>query len=430
MKTRIALSALCLAPALSMAGEGDIQWNGYLNVVGGILKEEPYDRVTQTGGTRPGRQGYTDEWSVDRNTSAALQASRRLDDQSAITAQVYSSGAEDNYAAQLKWLYYTWDASPQSRWRIGRIGRPVYYYSDFLDVGYAYHWVTPPQEVYSLDTTMTGVDYAYNGQVGAFEWSTEFMAGTENQYLSEINADTQSRNIHGGVLTLTRGGWLTLRAAWLAQAFSVQQDLLDSEILVDLAFDDAVSRGLIDQATANALQPAFTPTMIPLIDEAVVIEDEDLIYREAAIRIDQPDWFVMLEAQEIRSGSYLYSHSQASYLTGGRRLGDWLLHATYAIYEQDVCDLCAQDYAIAQTPIAQIPPAQLAEAFGRSVRSALSVSQVVKEETFILGANIDTSDNSVLKFELTRYDWRSPYPTKVNEVGVNWMLRTALNVTF
>ena len=84
----------------------------------------------------------------------------------------------------------------------------------------------------------------------------------------------------------------------------------------------------------------------------------------------------------------------------------------------------------ASTPIAQIPPAQLAEAFGRTVRSALSVAQVVEEETWILGLNVETSSSSVLKFELTRFDWSSPYPTNENEVGVNWLLRTALNVTF
>lgn len=430
MTTRAFLCAACLLPATVLADVGDIEWNGYLNVVGGILKEEPYDRVTQSGGTHPTRYGYTDEFSFDRNTSAALQATRRLDDQSAITAQVYANGAEDNYAATMKWLYFTWDASTESRWRIGKIGRPVYYYSDFLNVGYAYHWVTPPQEVYSLDTTMTGIDYTRSGTLADFEWSAEFMAGTENQHIGNLNADTQSRDIHGGVLNLTRGGWLTLRASWLAQKFSAQQDLLDSGRLVDLAFDDAVARGLLDQATADTLQPLFEPTMTPIIDEAVVIENEDLIYREAAVRIDQPDWFVMLEGQELRSGSYLYSHSQASYLTGGYRLGRVLLHATYAIYEQDVCDACAADYAIARTPLAQIPPAQLAEAFGRTVRSTLSVAQVVEEETWILGLNVETSSHSVLKFELTRTDWSSPYPTKENDVGVNWLFRTALNVTF
>lgn len=159
-----------LSAGLASAGTdedpGAIRWNGFLNVVAGRLR---YDTDTRDGTSRPGYYGYEDTVTFDRQTSAALQAVKPLDDEMAVTAQVFAEGRDHNYAANLRWLYLTWQPEDHSRFRIGRISMPYYYYSDFMDVGYAYYWSLLPNDVYLYNTTVVGVNYVYSDTAGPWD---------------------------------------------------------------------------------------------------------------------------------------------------------------------------------------------------------------------------------------------------------------------
>lgn len=75
-------------------GEG-IEWNGFLNVVGGRdLHASDSDRPSF----------YGDDVLFDEDTSAGLQAKKTLDGQTSVTAQLLAKGA-DGYEARLRWLY-------------------------------------------------------------------------------------------------------------------------------------------------------------------------------------------------------------------------------------------------------------------------------------------------------------------------------------
>lgn len=169
---------LLLCSGLCSAGTdeepGAIRWNGFLNVVAGRLR---YDTDTRDGASRPGYYGYEDTVTFDRQTSAALQAVKPLDDGMAVTAQVFAEGRDHNYAANLRWLYLTWQPEDHSRFRIGRISMPYYCYSDFMDVGYAYHWSLLPNDVYLYNTTVVGVNYIYSDTAGPWDWSAEVITG-------------------------------------------------------------------------------------------------------------------------------------------------------------------------------------------------------------------------------------------------------------
>jgi len=154
--------ALTLSRQEAASAEDDIQWNGYLNVVGGMLRDQPaVGRSAEA--LPPGRQGYDDQWQFDRQTSAALQARKPLDASTSVTAQLYATGDVDNYAANMRWLYLTHALDDRQTLRIGRIGTPAYYFSDFFNVGYAYPWVTPPYEVYTYDSAIDAIDYSLQG---------------------------------------------------------------------------------------------------------------------------------------------------------------------------------------------------------------------------------------------------------------------------
>ena len=85
----------------AQAEPAGIEWNGFLNVVGGILKEEPVKDFTDTKQT-PGYQNYESDFTFEPQTSAGLQAKKQLDEQTSVTMQLYSEGDIDGYQAKLK----------------------------------------------------------------------------------------------------------------------------------------------------------------------------------------------------------------------------------------------------------------------------------------------------------------------------------------
>ena len=84
-------SLLCLLMAASPALAEDVRWNGFLNIVGGVLKETP----TQTPGDSgaPAYEQYETDFTFDKQSSAGLQANVPLDDKNSVTVQVFADAA-------------------------------------------------------------------------------------------------------------------------------------------------------------------------------------------------------------------------------------------------------------------------------------------------------------------------------------------------
>lgn len=397
-----------------------------MNIVGGVLKEEP----TQTFGDKgaPAYNGYETDFSFDRQSSAGLQAMYPLDLQNSITMQVFAEGAENQYDANVKWLYLTHLASDNSTFRIGRIGSPIYYYSDFLNVGYAYHWVTPPSDVYNYDTTITGIDYIYQDVYQDHDWSLELLYGSQDQHVPSTGADIRFRNALGFVFSVTHNNWLTLRASVFQMDTDIDVETLDSETLIEAGFDSAVSRGLLNQDTADAFQPIWGPQMAPLIDDVLLMEDERVHYAELAVRAEKGRWFGMAEWTRFRTDTYLYNWLDSWYVTGGIKVGAVVYHLTYARYDQYLDDDALADYeSTLPNPASED---DIVNYFARQIRAAPAIAFASQWNTVTAGVSIDASTNTALKFEVLHFDNDPTTPTEDTGVGHNMLFRTALNVTF
>ena len=100
---------------------------------------------------------------------------------------------------------------------------PLYDYSDFFDVGYAYLWMRPPADNYTWQIfNYTGVNVMFNYFVGDWDISGNIYTGreddTENKLLSEFFGSVPVREIWkdivGGVLNLNRD-WLDIRLTYM-----------------------------------------------------------------------------------------------------------------------------------------------------------------------------------------------------------------------
>jgi hypothetical protein len=82
--------------------------------------------------------------------------------------------------ASLEWLYLTYQPSPEWTIQVGRKRLPLYYYSDFQDVGYAYNTVRPSPDVYGWDlVNYNGLSVSRTMLLGDWSVRTEAVAGQE-----------------------------------------------------------------------------------------------------------------------------------------------------------------------------------------------------------------------------------------------------------
>ncbi len=83
---------------------------------------------------------YDDAWTWQPDTNAALQLSVLFTSDFSATLQLTAHGAND-LNPEIEWANLTYDVSANFGVKLGRQRIPLYFYSDYLDLGYAYHWL-------------------------------------------------------------------------------------------------------------------------------------------------------------------------------------------------------------------------------------------------------------------------------------------------
>ena len=169
-------------------------------------------------------EGYENRVSFSEQSLIALQADYHVFDNVTITSQLLAHTNSERDSG-IEWLYVSY--VPKSNWLIkaGRMRTPFYHYSDVIDVGYAYPWISPPQQLYSafLFNQYDGVSVikhfsfgnlsaALEGYYGSFDGDTQFQ---DKRY------DTNIRNLAGVVLNGSYNANIRFRASYINADFSV-----------------------------------------------------------------------------------------------------------------------------------------------------------------------------------------------------------------
>ncbi len=221
------LLALGIIAAVTNVQAAEIRVNGFASVVGGktisdskvasspftagVLDSTSVYRVAPVFSADDDSH-YDDDISFKPETNLGLQLSADLGNNLSVVAQLTSQGAND-FDAEIEWLYISYDINDQVNLKAGRQRAPLYAYSDYLDVGYAYHWIRPPQDVYSLQFgSYEGVSLTHTGTLG--DWDTSV-----HGYYGSLDNDTSSLgqldfNEIWGVVLSGSYDWLELRLAY------------------------------------------------------------------------------------------------------------------------------------------------------------------------------------------------------------------------
>jgi len=127
---------------------------------------------------------------------------------------------------EAEWAYISYASDEHWDVRIGRLLAPLFAYSDHLDAGYAYPWITPPLETYRfILSTVEGLDTLYRFQTGDWRHTAQVFYGrlSKDTTLEGEEVDMDLTDFAGANLTMNRD-WLTFRlaAATISNASTLQ----------------------------------------------------------------------------------------------------------------------------------------------------------------------------------------------------------------
>ena len=366
MKTlRCTLVAGALAAAFSAHAE--ISFNGFASIGAGTLSN---DSVSYNG--------YDSDFSLAPDTNIGLQFSSQLSDKISVTAQLLASGNND-YSVGAEWIYFSYAISDDWEVRAGRLRAPLFFYSDYLDVGYAYPWIRPPVETYRFPfDTVDGIDTLYNTSVGNWDlsWHGYYGRLSDSTPIAGQDVDFELKNFTGINLTASYD-WLTLRAAYNRADLSFPGQI---NVLVPLI---------------DSLNTAGFGSLAALISPGYENTGE---FISLAANIDYNDWLMLTEFTLLNMEQQtMQSDDTAWYITLGRRFDEFTLHLTYAQEKDD------PDFSVSNVIPVGIAP-QL-----DALKAAFDNNVIANEKntTVTLGLRYDFAPSTAFKVEISRISQES-----------------------
>lgn len=165
---------LCIVAPLTPSHAGDTSLNGFVRAAAGLTNNA--ERVG-----RIDKRGSTDE------THFGINVARELDSQWSVAGQLFATGGEGaEYAMDLDWAYLTHRTTNNIKFNVGKIKYPNLLVSEYYDIGIAYPWVRPPQEIYAADVgerpnlsleSFVGGMAVYDGAIGQLDYALQLYSG-------------------------------------------------------------------------------------------------------------------------------------------------------------------------------------------------------------------------------------------------------------
>ena len=367
--------------------QAEIYFNGFASIVGGI--------TTSSDETL---YGYDDALDFSQGSLLALQATSALDNGFGVTAQIVSRGSDD-WDPTFEWAYVSYDATDNLRLLAGRQRAPFYMYSDFLDVSYAYSWITPPAGVYDLIfDTFDGLGAIYNTSFGEFDTTFQFLYGRNNDVLERFGEemDADFKGLLGGSFTLNRE-WLTLRAGYFQAEMNVPHT------------------GIAELA-GGWHQLGFSD-----ISNNVAIIEDDGVFVEAGFQIDYNNLIIVGEYTKLTLDDTPFTDEESYYVMAGWRFDNVLVHMTYGGDENTKSDITSSVNYFSNPGS---DPYQNGVNALKAGTQGLINDQKTDQNYLNIGARWDFHDSAALKFEYTNFT------DDLNSMNDSGLFRTALVTVF
>ena len=225
MKLRKLIANCIIASAIATTGVAlaEVNLSGFASINAGKVLNG--DGVPHLGleptflADYPIVSAYKEEWDFDPESLFGVQIQADLYDGLSATAQVVARGAND-WDPDFEWAYISYEINDSWTIQAGKKRLPLFYYSDFYDVGYAYVWMRAPADNYTWQIfNYTGLNVLYSTELGDWSVTTNLYAGREddkeNKLLGNFFSDGAKireiwKDILGGVASASND-WFEAR---------------------------------------------------------------------------------------------------------------------------------------------------------------------------------------------------------------------------
>ncbi|NRB38267.1 MAG: hypothetical protein HRU20_07325 [Pseudomonadales bacterium] len=338
-------------------------------------------------------QGISDEGEYRDFNKLGLRLDADLQDNLSFTAQLTAHGGDD-YQPEVDWLFATYHFLPNLALSVGKVRVPLYMYSDYLDVGYAYQWISPPYSVYGVPSfsSMEGAKISWTTELGA-DWSSELLlwGGRTDEALEELGGENLLIDDGLGLAWSVERDWLSLRAVYF-------QGVTSADVSAQIAPLDAGLQALeqgIQMISGNA-------------DFNLDVVRDDLAYTEADSRFMGLGAFLDFEytffGSEITvidvDKSIAVGELSSAYVMAGVRLpANWALSLTYSVDRDDVNEDVYEQLETLTAPYLDFDPSGGLRNGVEGIIRAIEGTQINDTDTWTLGSRWDFHRSASFKME-------------------------------
>ena len=358
VRTLLASAILLAAPTLFAQS---VQITGFGQMVAGTVSD---------GDSFPGT-GYDSDWDFKDESLFALQVRGDLNDQWSATAQLVARGRDD-FDPEFAWAYVGWNGGNGWSAKLGRQRLPLYRYSDFLEVGYAFPWLRVPNAIYNLEfNNFDGASASYTFGTGAWFTTVQGSAGRFDGdiELSGNPAEAELASLIGISAETIYADWLTLRAGYF-------------------------------KADVTIVSPALSPLLSTLrtngfgnVASRIDYDNDPGSFWSAGAEVNHGNLWLAGEVIGVEVEDAFLADRSEYYLSGGYRFGKWMPTLTWGRRDNE-----AKPGIVALLP--NVPPL----AGLRAATAGVVLSEDIDATYWSYGLRWDVATNVALKADYTRYE--------------------------
>tara|TARA_R110002167_G_scaffold64899_5_gene183497 strand:- start:3879 stop:4991 length:1113 start_codon:yes stop_codon:yes gene_type:complete len=226
----------------------DIRWTGFMSA-----------GVTKTDSEVEYMERFANELDYS-DARIGLNIAADISSELSVAGQILMAGRERDYNAHADWVFVTYKPAESVSFMLGRIKFPNLLASEYYDVGVAYPWIRPPQELYNLSAlgplmtyeVIAGGSAFITGFVGDYEYQlqpyfgngqTEFALQRDMYGLAaSLNGDNISLKLgyNAGKFDFSAGGHGEDGADPLVEALEDFDKKVKTVVSTGLTYDDGV----------------------------------------------------------------------------------------------------------------------------------------------------------------------------------------------
>lgn len=376
MNTRNKLFFACGLGLAAVSAQAEVNFNGFATLAGGSTLSED-DRLF----------GYDEKFDYENNSLLALQATSDLGDGLSATAQVIARGS-NQWNAKLAWAYVGYELNDNVKIIAGRQRMPFYVFSDYLDVSYAYHWITPPEGTYALPFDSTnGVGVIITNQLGSADSTLHIVTGRIKEDLQldqEREADLSS---------MFSAAWTLNFSDFSLRAGYAQADLQYSIPEIESALASSTPNEL------NQLVGGLALYGYDITNELLANDDDNKgTFLGFGGTYDNGDWLLITEYTEVTVENTTLPAKQVSYYgTLGKRFGNFTPHITFGVNENTANNDFLDDIPDGADPTLDALKAGAAGIFNSNISTT-------ENEYTTVGVRWDFHSSAAFKVDYTMHD--------------------------